>query len=280
MIDVIHTGPFQVNTLVVHLEGPFCYIVDPACCEFTGDQYAVSRFLEAHSLVPLFIVLTHGHFDHVSGVRGLKEKYRIPVFIHEGDAAYVEDSSGVQEDALVGMGFEVFLPYVKVGGADCYLKGGETLLECWNRWKASCRRGDAASGEPDAAFFEPGASCGGSAATSDETSATFGSPAATAPETAASPKKLTPACETALKSWAVLHTPGHSQGSICLYNQSQRTLIAGDTVFYHSWGRTDLPGGSESTIQKSLRKIYHDLPRNTLVYPGHDYAGFCLEENL
>lgn len=84
----------------------------------------------------------------------------------------------------------------------------------------------------------------------------------------------------ALSQWKVIHTPGHTQGCVCLYNKEQKILISGDTVFYHSWGRTDLPGGNEAQIQKSLRRINDIVEKDTLVYPGHDFFGFELEENI
>jgi glyoxylase-like metal-dependent hydrolase (beta-lactamase superfamily II) len=65
-----------------------------------------------------------------------------------------------------------------------------------------------------------------------------------------------------------------------LYNEDDRLLISGDTVFYGSWGRTDLPGGSEMQIQKSLRRIYHEVALETRVYPGHDEYGFVLAQNV
>ena len=80
--------------------------------------------------------------------------------------------------------------------------------------------------------------------------------------------------------WRVMHTPGHTEGSCVLYSQSEKTLISGDTLFYRSWGRTDLPGGSEAQIVRSLRRIYKEIPPDTRVYPGHDRAGFLLEESL
>lgn len=83
-----------------------------------------------------------------------------------------------------------------------------------------------------------------------------------------------------MDSWEIIHTPGHTEGSICLYNKNKALLIAGDTVFYHSWGRTDLPGGSEAKIVKSLKKLYSELPGQTLVYPGHGEAAFELAENF
>ena len=79
--------------------------------------------------------------------------------------------------------------------------------------------------------------------------------------------------------WRVMHTPGHTEGSCVLYSEQEKTLISGDTLFYHSWGRTDLPGGDEAQIMKSLRRIYKEIPPDTRVYPGHDHAGFLLEES-
>ena len=51
---------------------------------------------------------------------------------------------------------------------------------------------------------------------------------------------------------SILHTPGHTEGSICLYFPAEKTLIAGDTLFAGSIGRTDLPGGSMQKIMQSL----------------------------
>jgi hydroxyacylglutathione hydrolase len=67
----------------------------------------------------------------------------------------------------------------------------------------------------------------------------------------------------------VLHTPGHTEGSICLYFPSQKTLIAGDTLFAGSIGRTDLPGGSYEKIMHSLHDRVLALPDETAVVPGH-----------
>jgi hydroxyacylglutathione hydrolase len=70
-------------------------------------------------------------------------------------------------------------------------------------------------------------------------------------------------------SASILHTPGHTEGSICLYFSADNKLIAGDTLFAGSIGRTDLPGGS---MQKILRSLHHTvlaLPDETVVVPGH-----------
>jgi hydroxyacylglutathione hydrolase len=67
----------------------------------------------------------------------------------------------------------------------------------------------------------------------------------------------------------VVHTPGHTEGSICLYFPEEKKLIAGDTLFAGSIGRTDLPGGSFDKIIRSLHTQVLALPDDTLVVPGH-----------
>lgn len=67
----------------------------------------------------------------------------------------------------------------------------------------------------------------------------------------------------------VLHTPGHTQGSISLWIPQQEKLIAGDTLFRDSIGRTDLPGGDGRQILSSIKTRLLDLPEETIVIPGH-----------
>ena len=67
----------------------------------------------------------------------------------------------------------------------------------------------------------------------------------------------------------VLHTPGHTPGSLCFYFPDQRKLFSGDTIFAGGVGRTDLPGGDYPHLQASLGKILPSLPLETIVYPGH-----------
>jgi hydroxyacylglutathione hydrolase len=67
----------------------------------------------------------------------------------------------------------------------------------------------------------------------------------------------------------VLHTPGHTQGSISLWIPSENTLVAGDTLFRDSIGRTDLPGGDSRQILRSIRDKLLTLPEDAVVIPGH-----------
>jgi glyoxylase-like metal-dependent hydrolase (beta-lactamase superfamily II) len=68
----------------------------------------------------------------------------------------------------------------------------------------------------------------------------------------------------------VLHTPGHTPGSICLYTQGH--LFTGDTLFAGAVGRIDLPGGSRLQMRMSFREKIFTLPGETIVWPGHDYG--------
>ena len=68
----------------------------------------------------------------------------------------------------------------------------------------------------------------------------------------------------------VIHTPGHSPGSICLYMNGN--LFAGDTLFVGAVGRIDLPGGSRLQMRMSFRDKIFTLPEETIVWPGHDYG--------
>jgi hydroxyacylglutathione hydrolase len=68
--------------------------------------------------------------------------------------------------------------------------------------------------------------------------------------------------------WQVLHTPGHTPGGICLWQQQKGLLITGDTLFKGCSGRTDLSTGNEEAMQRSLNRL-RALPLHTLIFPGH-----------
>ena len=70
----------------------------------------------------------------------------------------------------------------------------------------------------------------------------------------------------------ILHTPGHTQGSLCLFVPSKEVLIAGDTLFRDSIGRTDLPGGDGRQIIRSIHNQLLTLPEDTEVICGHGPA--------
>ena len=76
-------------------------------------------------------------------------------------------------------------------------------------------------------------------------------------------------------SFRVLHTPGHTPGSVCLMAEDR--IFSGDTLFQGSCGRTDLPGGNWSTIAASLKRLAA-LEADYTVYPGHGPATTLAEE--
>ena len=67
----------------------------------------------------------------------------------------------------------------------------------------------------------------------------------------------------------VLHLPGHTEGSVCLYEERRGLLLSGDVLFAGSYGRTDLPGGNEEQMVASLARLARDIPEAVRVLPGH-----------
>ena len=67
----------------------------------------------------------------------------------------------------------------------------------------------------------------------------------------------------------VIHTPGHTRGSICLYSEKKNILFTGDTLFCEGIGRSDLPGGDAKTLTSSILKKLYTLPPETRIFPGH-----------
>ncbi len=77
--------------------------------------------------------------------------------------------------------------------------------------------------------------------------------------------------DVTFENFRVIHTPGHTPGSICLYDQADGILFSGDTLFRAGFGRTDLAGGSMSQMISSIRALFK-LPTETVCYPGHGEA--------
>ncbi|MBP7602439.1 MAG: MBL fold metallo-hydrolase [Spirochaetes bacterium] len=74
------------------------------------------------------------------------------------------------------------------------------------------------------------------------------------------------------QSLDIIHTPGHTPGSICVL--AGGNLFTGDTLFTEGMGRTDMPGGSQTTIMNSIINIILRLPDDTKIWPGHNYGRF------
>ena len=212
-IHIIRTGFFSVNTIVVPLEEKACFVVDPAACKYSGDQNKIISYLQEKKLDCKAIILTHSHFDHITGIAQLKQAFpKAKIAIHKEEMAELINPPGPMGEAVI-------------------------------RFFGSLELIDAVADQPpaDIALFE--------GATLDcVTGPGFGA-----------------------ENWKVISTPGHTPGSICLYNEKEKALISGDTLFaYGGYGRTDMAGGNQAQIVHSLAMLREKIPSGTHVYPGHD----------
>lgn len=80
------------------------------------------------------------------------------------------------------------------------------------------------------------------------------------------------------EDFKIIFTPGHTLGGVCYYFEKEKCLFSGDTLFYRSVGRTDLPGGSDIVLTRSIRENLYTLPGDTTVFPGHGCATCIADE--
>ena len=189
-IYLVHLSHMDTNCYIVADEKTNeAVVIDPG--EYT--QKLVDK-IEKENLQIKYILLTHGHFDHILGVHDLKEKTGAKVLIHIEDAGCLEDENKSLM-SMIEKGIQVPLK------ADMVFDEGDII--------------------------------------------TFGN-----------------------VSLKVMHTPGHTKGSVCFVNEEERAIFSGDTIFYQTYGRTDFPGGSVDEMLKSLYRIY-SLRGDYSLYPGH-----------
>lgn len=185
-LPVIPTGVYSVNSLVVPVGDNKCFVVDPAGSNLTFDEHKIVDYIKSNGMECVEIVLTHSHFDHITGIVAIRNAFpNAKIAIHKDEFDEMQNPPGPLGTAVLQ-----------------YIGSDELLAEVRKQPSA-----DIALKESDDIF-----------------------------------------------GWKVIHTPGHTKGSICLYNEKEGILIAGDTIFdYGGYGRTDMPGGSDSDMINSLR---------------------------
>lgn len=221
-MHIIRTGVLSVNSIIVTCGEHTCFVVDPATCVLSRDENKIVDYLNEKKLECVGIVLTHSHFDHITGIAPIKNAFpKAKIAIHEAEYAEMQNNPGPMNTSVIKFfgAYDLLDEVAKQPSADISLKEGSTLDVL-----------------------------------SDDES-----------------------IKSNLKNWKVIHTPGHTPGSVCLYNKSDKILISGDTLFdYGGYGRTDMYGGDEALIMKSLSRLQKDVEKGTLVYPGHDSFGFSI----
>jgi len=195
-------GEFFTNCYVISCQQKKeAIIVDPGFDDRLEAE-KIFKFIDENALALKFVLNTHGHPDHTCGNILVKEKFPVPILIHEYDAHML---GGLAEKASEFLGFKNSSP-----PADMSLRDGALVK--------------------------------------------FG-----------------------MMTLRVIHTPGHSRGSISL--QGEKEIFTGDALFSGSIGRTDFPESSEQDMRLTLKKLAR-LPDNFIVYPGHGPPTTIGEEKL
>jgi glyoxylase-like metal-dependent hydrolase (beta-lactamase superfamily II) len=185
---IVIVGGLETNCYLVYCPGTMeCAVVDPG-----AEPEKIIPFIAEEGLRPIVLINTHGHLDHIGANRDIKDKYHVPLLIHDAD----KDLLGKMQNLELSL----FLGAQDSPPADRLIRSGEDIV--------------------------------------------IGN-----------------------GSLRVLHTPGHTPGSVGLLGDG--FVLSGDTLFFEGVGRTDLPGGNQKQLEASIRDKFMILPDDVVVLPGH-----------
>ena len=202
-ITNLPSGALQANTyLAVHVNNNKGFIVDPG-----GYNKVLTKEVRDNDVNIKYIILTHGHSDHICGVNEHKAEFPDAKIVAYKDEEAMLENPNLNQSPGFGVPYSTKADILVSDGDE--LKVGDVTLK-------------------------------------------------------------------------FIHTPGHTEGGMCIYVKEAKALFSGDTLFRQSIGRTDFPGGSYKEIMDSIRKKLFLLPDDTNVFPGHmgtTSIGFEKENN-
>lgn len=192
ILEKYTVNPFSENTYVL-IKDDKAVIFDPGFM-YASEMSGFLKLLNDNNAQLEAILLTHAHVDHICGVGKVKDRFDVPVYLHEEDR-YLWDNF-MSQSAMFGIDAKPF-------------------------------------------NFEP------------------------------EPIKPSKKWRVGSFEFDVRFTPGHAPGHVVFYLEKQNLLIAGDTLFRESIGRTDLYKGDFSLLEQSIREQLYVLPEKTNVLSGH-----------
>ena len=212
---MIHThffifNAFQQRCSLVWDDKGECAIIDPGFYD-SQERDQLFDHIENKGLHPVCIMLTHAHFDHISGMVETAEKFDIPIYMSREEKVILEEAN---VELCRSFGFRIPQGCGKGNGDVCryiYIKESDIIKV----------------GELD---FE------------------------------------------------VISTPGHTPGGVCFLERKEKILFSGDTLFFRSIGRTDLPGGNYNQLIESIQNKLFTLEDETTVYTGHGIPSRICDE--
>ncbi len=227
-------NPFGSCCTVAWDESKQAVIVDPSCYEEV-EREKLAAFIEENALKPIYILLTHAHFDHIFAVSHFADKYKIPVVMNEKDREIIENNKYFCWEYGLSVPDTTFAEGQKIDGHFLPRAGEDTeavrdAVEPTEPFKL-----DAENYVPMVLTIEDG------------DVVTWGLD----------------------RRWEVLFTPGHTPGGVSFLDREAGVLIGGDTLFAGSIGRTDNKWGDYDALIRSIFEKLMPLDGDITVIPGH-----------